>query len=226
MKQVFESVPINNPEVNRLLDNFLWMYEERDDIRKDVRQSSANADADWFTGDKYRDHIVKLDGKHDGFPEESRAWNLKPEQFIEGPDRNRERIANNFARYKECTTEIQHYFMTRNCALCLLYPPNGFIGWHNNANASAFNLIFSWSETGDGTFKYLDADTGDTVDMPDVKGWQCKAGYFASYDEPWCNRVYHAMKTNCWRLTVSFIFDRSDMSQGIHRDVIEEIMQK
>ena len=28
MKQVFESVPINNPEVNRLLDNFLWMYEE------------------------------------------------------------------------------------------------------------------------------------------------------------------------------------------------------
>ena len=43
MKQVFESVPINNPEVKRLLDNFLWMYEERDDIRKDVRQTSFDA---------------------------------------------------------------------------------------------------------------------------------------------------------------------------------------
>jgi hypothetical protein len=60
--------------------------------------------------------------------------------------------------------------------------------------------------------------------MQDVQGWQCKAGYFGSYDEPWDKRVYHCAKTNCWRITISYIFDRSDMSMGMQDDVIEEIM--
>ena len=95
------------------------MYKERDDIRKDHRQSSANADADWFTGDKYRDHIVKLDGKHDGYPEESRAWNLKPEQFI-GSRIETEKESLILPDIKSVLLEIQHYFMTRNCALCFI----------------------------------------------------------------------------------------------------------
>ena len=55
-----------------------------------------------------------------------------------------------------------------------------FIGWHNNANASAYNLIFTWSETGDGYFKYVDGYTGDEIVIPDKKGGNVKNWLF------WC----------------------------------------
>ena len=40
-----------------------------------------------------------------------------------------------------------------------MYPPGGYISWHNNANASAYNLVFTWSESGNGYFKYIDGET-------------------------------------------------------------------
>ena len=102
----------------------------------------------------------------------------------------------------------------------------GFISWHNNANASAYNLIFTWSETGDGYFKYIDGYTGDEIVIPDKKGWQCKAGYFGAYNEEPEKLVYHTASTDCWRITVSYIFNREEMSLGLQEDVIEEIKSK
>ena len=107
-----------------------------------------------------------------------------------------------------------------------MYPPKGFISWHNNANASAYNLIFTWSETGDGYFKYIDGYTGDEIVIPDKKGWQCKAGYFGAYNEEPEKLVYHTASTDCWRITVSYIFNREEMSLGLQEDVIEEIKFK
>ena len=51
-----------------------------------------------------------------------------------------------------------------------------------------YNLVFTWSETGDGQFQYMDTKTGETVVMKDRKGWQCKAGYFGSYGEAWTKK--------------------------------------
>ena len=48
--------------------------------------------------------------------------------------------------------------------------PSKDISWHNNANASAYNFIFTWSEHGDGYFDYVDTSTGEVVRIPDVKG--------------------------------------------------------
>ena len=48
-----------------------------------------------------------------------------------------------------------------------MYPPGGYISWHNNANASAYNLIFTWSETGDGYFKYIDGETKEEIVIKD-----------------------------------------------------------
>ena len=219
-------IPINNPEVLDGLNNFLWMYKERDEIAKHHQLHSQGRDIDWFTGEQYRDVIVKQDTKHEGFPDECRNYNMKPEQMVKSRNGDPTYVAESIRKWTEYTTILQSVLFTRFNALTSLYPPQGFISWHNNCNAPAYNLVFTWSETGDGQFMYLDTKTGDTVVMKDRKGWQCKAGYFGSYADVWTKRVYHSARTDCWRITVSFMFDQSAMSEGIQNDVIEEIMQK
>ena len=110
----------------------------------------------------------------------------------------------------------------KNNALTAWYPPGGFISWHNNANAAAYNLIFTWSETGEGQFEYVDPISKKVVVMQDKPGWQCKAAYFGHYGEP--ERLfYHAAKSDCWRCTVSFTFDTSVLSAELREDLLEEI---
>ena len=69
-------------------------------------------------------------------------------------------------------------------------------------------------------------ETKKEVVMQDVPGWQCKASYFGAYDEPAHKLVYHTASTDCWRITVSYIFNREEMSLGLQEDVIEEIKSK
>ena len=87
-------------------------------------------------------------------------------------------------------------------------------------------MIFTWSETGDGYFKYIDGETKEEIVIKDVSGWQCKASYFGAYIEPAYKLVYHTASTDCWRITVSYVFNREEMSLGIQEDVIEEIKSK
>ena len=88
-------------------------------------------------------------------------------------------------------------------ALTMAYPPGGYIEWHNNANAPSYNLVFTWSETGNGWFRYYDRDRKENVTIPDKAGWSVKAGYFGSYDDD--KLVYHCAATECWRMTWSWM---------------------
>ena len=60
--------------------------------------------------------------------------------------------------------------------------------------------------------------------MKDRKGWNCKAGYFGSYNEHESKLVYHSAETDCWRMTVSYMFNRTEMSANIQEETIQEIM--
>jgi hypothetical protein len=222
-----KDIPINNPDVLKALNNFLWYYENKDIVARNLKLHGEAKDRKYFMSEKYRDEIIAQDTAHEGFPDAGHSYALKADRLhhIEGRESNPE-AAGFVTRYSEYNTELCSLLSTRNNALTQMYPPDGFISWHNNANASAYNIIFSWSETGDGVFRYVDGHTGKEVVMQDKKGWQCKAGYFGAYHEPWYKRVYHAAETDCWRITVSYIFDRSDMSLGLQDDVIEEIMSE
>lgn len=224
-----KNIPIKNTEILGALNNFLWYYENKDVVAQNLQLHGKPEDRSHFCGNAYRDMIVKMDEKHDGYPEDCHSYALKADRLhhlgIEGrADISVSGALEFIERYSTYNQQLCQLLSTRNNALTQMYPPNGFISWHNNANASAYNLIFTWSETGDGLFKYIDGHTGKEVVMQDTKGWQCKAGYFGAYGEPWYNRVYHAAETDCWRITVSYIFDRSDMSLGLQDEIIEEIM--
>lgn len=220
-----KNIPIKNKELISVLDEVKQYYDDRERLKKYLRVNGEGDDAEYFCGDEYRDIIVNMGEDHEGFPDATCSISLK-NTHLDTRDKEKDNkvIAQLVERYSTLNEKLCTILSARNCALFTMYPPGGFLSWHNNANASAYNLIFSWSETGDGYFKYVDGNTGEDVVMQDVEGWQCKAGYFGSYQEPWNKRVYHCAKTNCWRITVSFMFDRTDMSMGLQDEIIEEIM--
>lgn len=225
-----KDIPILNKEVLKALKEFEWYYENREWLREHLRTNGDPSKRDWFVGEKHRDEIISQAENHEGYPDTMHCISLKNDRLDiaqrgkMSAESHSAGIVEIFKKFGELNTNLCTILSSRNNALCSLYPPNGYISWHNNANASAYNLIFTWSETGEGNFKYVDGHTGKTVVMKDKKGWQCKAGYFGAYNEPWYNRVYHAAETDCWRLTVSYIFDRTDMSLGLQDEIVEEIM--
>ena len=138
---------------------------------------------------------------NDGRPFAMYSYPIKPEHY-HGDD----------PKYKEDFDEVNRDLKIElglNCStLSQLYPPKGFIDWHNNANASAYNLIFTWSEKGDGWFKYVDPKTQEVVTVQDEKGWNLKAGHFGTYGSG--DVVYHAASTNCYRMTLSYVLGHDE----------------
>lgn len=220
-----KDIPINNSEVIKALNNFLWYYENRDLVANNLVLNGSPDQRKHFMSAKYRDEVIAMDERHEGFPDAGHSYSLKHDRMqpLSGRSSSPE-VTDLLARYSKYNQQLCEILCTKNNALTQMYPPNGFISWHNNANACAYNLVFSWSETGEGCFRYVDGHTGKEVVMQDKKGWQCKAGYFGSYREPWYKRVYHAAETDCWRITVSYMFDRSDMGLGLQDEAIDEIM--
>ena len=213
-------IPINNTDILNSLNNFLWFYENRNN--KDWKVGGRSKHRNHFVGDSHKNTIINMGRNHDGYPESGYYYNFKADSHNRGKGLPKEIIQ----QYNIVNTELQEKLCTRRNALCVMYPPGGFIGWHNNANASAYNLIFTWSETGDGYFKYIDGETKEEIVIKDKPGWQCKASYFGAYIEPAYKLVYHTASTDCWRITVSYVFNREEMSLGVQEDIIEEIKSK
>tara|TARA_A100001234_G_scaffold218601_1_gene227898 strand:+ start:354 stop:1019 length:666 start_codon:yes stop_codon:yes gene_type:complete len=216
------NVEIKNKDILDTLDKYLDFYYNRDKyISAGLKlQGHAFTDREIWINDEHRDNIINLGHGHSGFPEASICYNLavraKGKDTVLPPTEG-------IKKYTKLNAELQEKLCAKYNALCLMYPPGGFISWHNNANAYGYNIVFTWSETGDGYFKYRDPHTEEDVIIQDVKGWQCKAGYFGGYSEPKENLVYHTASTDCWRITISYLFTRDEMSLGIQEDVIDEI---
>jgi len=90
-------------------------------------------------------------------------------------------------------------------ALLSYYPPGGFVGWHTNYDANAYQVLFTWSETGDGFFEYYDKKTDKIVRIQDVAGWQCRHYYFGAREEEDLH-CWHAAYAGCQRITLAYKF--------------------
>lgn len=222
-----KSISIQNSEVIEVLEKFrtLW-YDNIELFQKSKHLTCVESKdkRDYYVGDNYKKEIMHMGPSHKGFPEVFYGYNL---QF--GTERvpiQKEGLVeseNNFyftKKYREINEELSLILGSHSNALCAVYPPGGYISWHNNANATAYNVIFTWSENGDGYWKHVDPNTKEDVVVKDVPGWQCKSFYFGSYDEDDSNLVYHMASTDCWRMTVSYIFDRHN------RDWWEETLEE
>lgn len=215
-------VEIKNQEILDLLEKFEWFINE-DVCNTLIRDSkSFDCNRDDYISVSYMQKIIRMGQEHNGFPERVRGYGFNGVglKFKNASDPLVSEIMNN---YNENIFNFSSSLMLRHNALFTVYPPGGFISWHNNANASAYNFIFTWSENGNGYWQHYDYKEQKLVTINDKPGWQCKAGYFGSYNENPNDMVYHAASTDCWRMTVAFVLDRSEISKGIQDLIIEEL---
>ena len=231
MTEVVKDVPVENTALLDILNKYVDIFQNEDFEKKLVLTCEEQNDPEnreKWVGEEYMREIVNSGTGHEGFPDHVVSYLFKPDnmesfRFKEEVHKNDPDFKLDFrSRICDLNTELMHFFGARNNALTAFYPPGGYISWHNNANAHAYNIIFSWSETGDGWFKYLDPHTDKVVTMHDKKGWQCKASYFGHYGER-DRIVYHAASTDCKRITVSFIWNIEDASKDVQDDLIYDI---
>lgn len=114
---------------------------------------------------------------------------------------------------------VGRFLGTPNNALMMVYPDNGYIGWHHNGNASGYNVLMTYSQDGDGWFDYYDYDTKSTVRLQDQPGWNVRVGYYpCERREP--KRVFwHMAETKKQRITFAWVINHKDM----WKNMIEEI---
>lgn len=185
-----------------------WFFAQQ--LQDTVHMHPKAFDADYAVSNDYLE-LLKARPDNIGFPEESYGADFKDVGVY---DTNVY-----FDRVKQLDKSLMDFTGSRNCALKMYYPPGGYIGWHNNANAPGYNILFTYSETGDGDFRYIHPQTGELVIMPDPKGWSCKVGY---YDVVGGSPLWHAAHTGCNRLNWAYIIHPTlwaDMADELGIDV-------
>jgi len=112
-------------------------------------------------------------------------------------------------------SKIGNFLGTPNNALVMAYPDKGFIGWHHNGNAPGYNILMTYSQDGDGFFKYWDTESKSIVTMPDKKGWSVKVGYYPDQVKARDKVYWHCASTNKQRLSVAWVLDHRGMWENM-----------
>jgi len=142
----------------------------------------------------------------------------------------------------EIARKISYDFLGGNSiALTAIYPPGGYIPWHNNGNAPGHNLLLHYSLGGDGEFiTYHEGELHSYKDKD--REWVARAGAFISThgeredsnngrpldtgavtlpDEA-DKASWHCARTNDWRFTLSTIIPQRDMWELVVEELEEE----
>ena len=203
-----------NDTVEMFLEHRELMTELSDNLQHDVPVE------EWenFCKEDYLHEMIATGVDHAGFPETGYGF-----QVAQGV-RQRPDV---FTPLKDWTkNELPMMFGARSNSLTSYYPPNGFVGWHTNWNASAYQIIITWSENGDGYFSYYDKETDTIITEQDVKGWQARWYRFGRYDEPQ-HHCWHTAWTNSPRFTLAFKFPYNNVNEDSAllalKDFVEEL---
>jgi len=221
-----QDIPIRNSDLLKDLKRLEKFATN--DVLQDMKMRGeffTEKDQKWYTSIPYLKDVIAKGKEHDGYPATIKSYSLQHNTFLINDSHNPARVRQSLKEIWDCLETLETKYCLKTNALFAVYPPGGFIAWHNNANASAYNVIFTWSETGEGDFSYLDRRKSKIIKMQDKPGWQCKLGYFAAYQDNPADLVYHCAKTECWRMTISFVFDRSEQSQKLQEWIIEDIQR-
>ena len=106
-------------------------------------------------------------------------------------------------------------------ALLCYYPPGGYVGWHTNWDAGAYQILFTWSD-GNGHFRYYDKENDEIITLPDVKGWQCRHYYFGSQPHDLC---WHSAYSGGERITLAYKFVNGGIADGGKQDTQAKLMR-
>lgn len=194
-------VELNNSNIVEMFDDVrkqFFAMPDHGDIKYGVQGGEFwKVDPELYMSRSLLMHQLNKGNKHTGFPEQHYAHPLQT-YFEKGG----EQWEDLFVHVRQ---KIPQMLGAHTAALSNYYPPGGFVGWHTNWNAAAYQILFTWSLTGDGYFLYYDKSVDQIIKVPDNKGWQCRWMYFGARHEPQ-HHLWHAAYTKCNRLTFAFKF--------------------
>lgn len=205
-------IVIRNQEILERLDGIVDQYFSMPDAGSDkfdyYEPQDAKEKGEYYTSDQYLQQV--LEREDSGFPTEH--FSHPTGQVVKSD-----------SRWDDFYQSIKYGFamemgFTAN-ALFNYYPPGGFVGWHNNWNATAFQILFTWSEKGDGYFKYWDKQKDQIVTIEDKPGWQCRWYYFAPQTQPEL-LCWHAAFTRCPRITLAYKVSSSNGPSNLDQRVM------
>ena len=193
-------ITIRNKELLKTLDGFVEDFFSRegyDDPKYHVYSEPEDmTNGEYFCSEEYlkecmsRDKLVGVPDRHFAQPI-SKMVRAEPE------------------KWKDYMHRVKYDFAAdigaHTSALLSFYPTGGFVGWHTNYDATAYQILFTWSKSGNGYFRYLDKETGEIVTIQDKAGWQARHFYFGPEDEPE-NHCWHAAYAGEERITLAYKF--------------------
>ena len=224
MNDIMKSISINNTEVLEILEEAKDIWWNRLDVLQEKYKLNFESDnREEYISDDYRNKIINMGTAHEGYPDSIKSYAIKR---VTSAEPNRSDYKLNYdpainAEWISLNEKLMTTIGSNRLALATVYPPGGYIAWHNNANAPGYNVIFTWSENGNGYWKHVDPYTGKDVLVQDVPGWQAKSFYFGTYEDGNEKIVYHMASTDCWRMTIGYMFDRHHKQYW--EDMIEEL---
>jgi hypothetical protein len=194
-----------------------WFFsqdlEPLNKLSDENEKNDTKVDMEYCCGPEYLAKILQKDGAHVGYPEISRSFDLMGLKHL-CPDNFR-------FKHEQMSSTLLEFLGARNEAVHVYYPVDGYMGWHNNWNASGYNILLSYTEKGGGFFKYRDAKTHEIVTMDDPGGWSCKVGYYGKGREP--EKVYyHCAGTHEPRITLAYVIPQIDMWRNMIEDISGE----
>lgn len=213
---------IKNDNINNILyniqktvllidDSLLYNIAFDKRLGRDNNKFNNGFDIESGTSWEYHKHLMAEDkkGNHEGFPECSMLVDYQ-NNYQDGI--NRDEI---ISYCNELSLELG----AQSNSLACYYPKNGYIGWHHNANAHGYNVLFTYNDCNGGYFEEYDIKENKYIRHEDGIGWTAKTGYFGSHRESE-KKVWHCAANNKGRrITISYIIDQYDMWM----DMIDEL---
>ena len=183
-----------------------------------------------IAGEKYLDpkYLKKHmnDPNHVGYPVENYGIPLSNDADEGFPNRGPDPLE---SVQKFVRSKFVHQLGATSDALFLYYPPGGFVGWHTNQNNSGYQIVFSWSESGDGYFQVYDKEKQDIIRYYDKPGWNCRHQLFGQEEHEHC---WHSAYTKCPKITVCVLFrwreqpHRKDLILDMKDQLLEELVRE
>lgn len=201
-------IKIQNDSLQKTLDNISQIFTENlETLQINTENQKCNIITD-IAGydDLYLEKAQKQDWTQFGFP---RATNFLSVQ----------NDAEWITLLKRPVFKLQRKLCAYANALTVIYPAEGYIGWHHNGNAPGYNILFSYSLEGKGYFKYYDYKSSSVLKIKDHTGWNVKVGYYPDQTKE-LDRVYwHSAYTETPRLSIAFIVSDRNLWLSMIKDI-------
>lgn len=212
-------IVIRNKELLKLLDDtvekFLPHAELMTELTSDLRGVPVG-EGKKYTEPEHLYEMLQHPENHIGFPEHAYGFQVS-HGATHRPD-----IFEPLKLYTK--NELVRIFGAFGNSLTSYYPPKGYVGWHTNWNAFGYQIILTWSESGDGYFTYYDKKNDKFIKHDDVKGWQARWYRFGRQDEPE-HHCWHAAWTECPRFTLAFKFPYRNVSEEQAYEAIQMFIE-